>query len=190
MAKILRFVDVPAGAVLTDAARHELGSFDEQNRNEQYKLRQIRCGLDEPTNGVRYTAMLLVPGGQKIGPIDIPFRFNVELPVNISFTSDAANSVNQKIVMTAHDLPDSPDLYGATYLTEVLNERAAPGFPIPKWVHAVTVYDNATAAFFDANGVQICSVITAAPQLIARPRLAEFINISGAESSTRVLFHY
>jgi hypothetical protein len=188
MAKILRFVDVPAGAVIVNAARQELGSFDEQDPKAQYTLRQVRCGLDEPANGVRYTAMLTVPGGQRIGPIDIPFRFNVELPCNFAFTTDIANTVNQKIVITANDLPDSPDLYGATYLSEVFSETPDPGVPIPHWVHAVTIYSGVPATFFDSSGTAICTAT--GPQLVARPRFAEFINVTGSEHPTRVLFHY
>ena len=187
MAKILRFVDIPAGAVIVNAARQELGSFDENDPKAHYTLRQVRCGLDEPANGVRYTAMLAVPGGQQIGPIDIPFRFNVELPCNFAFTSDIANTANQKIVITAHDLPDSPDLYGATYLSEAISETPDPGVRIPAWVHAVTIYSGGTGTFFDAAATVICTAT--GPQLVARPRLAEFINVS-AEHSTRVLFHY
>lgn len=189
MATIQRFVDIPAGRVLVAASRQELGDFDESNRREQYKLRQIRVGLQKPNNGVRYTAQLTVPGGIIIGPIDIPFRFNVELPVNIEFSSDIAFADTQQIMCTAHDLPDSPDLYGATYFVDdaSVDGGGVPVVEIPPWVHAVTIYSGGTATFWDAALAAIGTAI--GPQLVARPRKAKFIS-NASERKNSVLFHY
>lgn len=188
---IQRFVDIAAGAVITKAERRELGVFDECNAKEQYKLRQIRVGLQFPANGVRYTALLTVPGGLFIGPIDIPFRFNIECPVNIEFTSDKANSERQQIMCTVHDLPDSPDLYGATYF--IPDASAGSEIPpvnfvhIPDWVVAVTIYSGGTLIWYDVGGNNLGTAT--GPLMVARPRLAEFIAVS-TEGQPSVLFHY
>jgi hypothetical protein len=186
VSQILRFVEIPAGRVIVDASRVELGDFDESNRREQYKLRQIRVGLQKPNNGIKYTAMLAVPGGVSIGPIDIPFRFNVELPCNLSFSSDAAFAEPQIILCTAHDLPDSPDLYGATYF--VPDAPAATPVEIWPWVHSVTIYDGATATFYSAASVAIATAV--GPQMVARPRAAKYISSTGSERSNPILYHY
>jgi hypothetical protein len=169
----------------------QLGDFNESD--PRYKLRQIRVGLQVPNNGVRYTAMLTVPGGQEIGPIDIPFRFNVELPVNISFSTDIAAAENQQIMCTAHDLPDSPDILGATYyLDDAIQppDRVNPlGFlmQIPQWVQAVTVYNGSTAKFLDSGGSDLCTFT--GPLMVARPRKAVYITATGSTVNP-VLFHY
>lgn len=183
MLPIQRFVDIAAGAVPVHAHRQELGWFDETDPHAQYKLRQLRVGLAFPANGVKYTALLTVPGGLEIGPIDIPFRFNVEGPVNIAFTADSANTVNQQIMCTWHDLPDCPNLYGATYL---IRDAASNPVAIFPWVQAVTIYSGGTATFYDAGMTQICTAT--GPQLVARPRLAEFIQTSGELGA--ILYHY
>jgi hypothetical protein len=187
---ILRFVDVPAGRIISGASQVTLSWFDEQNTREQYKLRQLRVGLYQAANGVRYTALLTVPGGIEIGPIDIPFRFNVEGPVNLQFTSDSANTVNQKIVCTFHDMPDSPNLYGATYL--VLDTRTEAAFPnwthIPPWVQALTIYSGATVTLYDHLGAAIGTAV--GPQLVARPRAAEYLKGTAESGTVPVLFHY
>lgn len=192
MLPIQRFVDIPTGAVITGGSQQTLGTFDENNPREQFKLRQLRVGLDAPKNGVRYTALLIVPGRpDPIGPIDIPFRLNVEGPVTLQFTSDKANTVPQKITCTFHDLPDPPNLYGATYFVADASDRGglAPAglTPIPPWVVAVTIYSGGTATFYDNAGNNIGTAT--GPLLVARPRAAEFISVA-AESHPSVLFHY
>lgn len=185
-----RFINIAAGQVVDNAARQELIIDDPHSEREGFRLRQIRVGTMFPRNGVRYTAMLTVPGGIEVGPIDIPFRFNIEGPVNIAFSSDKANSINQQIMCTSHDLPDSPDLYGATWFLPDAAPQAPPGlpyFPIWTWVVAVTIYTGGTATFYDSAGNNIGTAT--GPQLVARPRLAEFISIS-AENHASVLFHY
>lgn len=191
MLPIQRFVDIPAGRVITNASTQALGWFDENDPKDQYKLRQLRVGLSAPANGVRYTVMITVPGGQDIGPVDVPFRFNVEGPVSLTFTSDKANTEPQKIMCTWHDQSDSPNLYGATYFVADASTKDLPFpqnlTPIPQWVQEVTIYGGATASFYDSAGNVLCTAL--GPQLVARPRDAVFIS-SDAESHAAVLFHY
>lgn len=184
-----RFINIVAGQVVDNAARQELIIDDPHSEREGFRLRQIRVGTLFPRNGVRYTAMLTVPGGIEVGPIDIPFRFNIEGPVNIAFSTDSANTVNQVIMCTSHDLPDSPDLYGATwFLNAAIPEPPNPAyFPIWPWVVAVTIYNGDTATFYDAGGSSICTAT--GPQLVARPRAAEFIALS-SERGANCLYHY
>jgi hypothetical protein len=149
-------------------------------------LSQLRVGLLKPDAMLeRWVADVTVCGVGPIGPIDLPFSLNVEQPVVIDVRPLTAPTNANEVVGLLCDLPNSPNLYGATYLA--IPDRGLA--QIPPWVVAVTVYGDpavVTAAFQDPAG----NVIATAwgPQLVARPRFATQVVLAGAGAA--ILFHY
>lgn len=164
-----------------------LGQFDENDPESKHQLRKLRLFPLQPYIE-RYEAFLTVPGGVTIGPIDIPLTFNIETPVHIMVTNDTAPSSKQDIVGIISDQVDAPNLYGATYLVQVPALSSPPLMvAIPDGVVAVTIYDGATATFYDSTSTAIC--FATGPFLVARPRFAKFIS-ANASIPSALLFHY
>jgi hypothetical protein len=151
-------------------------------------LAQLRIGWLYPERvAERWTANLTVCGIGPIGPIDLPLVFNVEQPVAIDVGPMTATTNANEVVILLCDLPNSPNLFGATYLA--IPDRQGLINPIPDWAVAVTVYGDpavVTATFLDALGAPIGTAW--GPQLVARPRPATQIQLAGAGAA--VLFHY
>jgi len=186
------------------SGRETLGNFNEKNPDELYKLRAVRVGsfgLPYDTH-VRIQATLTMPGGAEVGPIDVPFRYNCELPVTINWAS-LAQSEQVTCICSAADLPDPPNLLGATYfvagtgVSEPNIDRlrslkpifvpnvSGPVVSIPYWVVAVTIYSGDTGTFYDIASTAIGTFTGPLP--VAKPR--EAVALSTANSSS-VLFHY
>jgi hypothetical protein len=184
------------------SGRETLGNFNEKNPNELYKLRAVRVGsfglpYDEHA---RIQATLTMPGGCEVGPIDVPFTFNCALPVTINWAT-LAQSEQVTCIATAADLPDPPNLLGATYFIQgagvsapMIDKLRGPKFKpavvgptvqIPYWVVAVTVYSGDTATWYDSTSTAIGTVTGPLP--VAKPR--EAVALSTAANSS-VLFHY
>jgi hypothetical protein len=179
MAQIQRFIEFEAG--VTGVGRQTLGSFDE--RDPRYALRHVRV---VPLNAgtVQLFGALVMPGDITVGPIDLPFDFNCELPVHVQVSCPIADTVNQTVMLIAGDLPNPPNLLGATHL-----EMATPGspIPIPEMCVAVTLLvSGGTLGYFDGAMVPIGDADGNQP--IARPRAAKFVEVS--EPGGAVLFHY
>ena len=151
-------------------------------------LCQMRVGWISPELVAEgWTAMLSVANGmQYIGPIDLPFTANVEQPVEIAVTPSAAPAADQRVMISLCDLPNPPNLYGASYLPTVDKSGVAL---IPPWVVAVTVYADPTTTptgtFLDPSSTAIGTF--AANVMLARPRLAKSIQVT---SGAAVIFHY
>jgi len=189
-----RFVRIDPG--LTTFVGHViLGSFDETDRDSRYKLRAVRVGFNRLPfdTQARITAQVIVAGGCQIGPIDVPFRMNLELPVQIDITSELQDE-QVTVMCTAADLPDPPNLLGATYLqltgsSPAIADEAGPKVPItwaiPYWVCAITVFSGDTVTLYDVHSSTIGTFT--GPQPVARPR--EAVALSTANGSA-VLFHY
>jgi hypothetical protein len=163
-------------------------SFDERGSvwGDCPHLAQLRVGWLHPELVLeRWTADLTVAGVGPIGPIDLPFTFNVEQPVIIDVRPLSAPANANEVVGLLCDLPNSPNLYGATYLA--IPDRGLA--QIPPWVVAVTVYGDpavVTAEFQDPAGNAIATAW--GPQLVARPRFATQVALAGAGAA--ILFHY
>lgn len=175
------FVDIQAGAT-TSAGQLTLGKYNEEDRNDKYKLRKLRVvPLNDWT--VQLSCMLILPGGINLGPIDLPMALNVELPVQIIVTCPAPEPIKQTIMCTIADLHDAPNLYGATRL-----ERPRQGVDtrIPDACVALTAMTGGVLTFKDA----VASVIgtMGGTALIPRPRLAKTVATSVANSA--IIFHY
>ena len=161
-----------------------LGSFDEDRTGQQHELKKLRVYNLRPYTDEKYQANLTVPGGVTIGPIDIPLTYNIETPVHIEVTNVNGPSSPQDIVATIADLPDTPNLYGATYLVQ---PSANADVAIPDAVVAVTGYTAGTLTFKDSSGTTICTA-SGSNQLVARPRLAKTVATSATGSA--ILMHY
>lgn len=182
MAIIQRFVDIPSGTTASSGVV-TLGEYDERNQNDRYKLRKLRVWPLYPYT-VQLSCMLTVPGGAQVGPIDLPLVYNVELPVQIVVTCPATERINQRVMCIVSDLPDSPNLYGATRLVQPAQNADTA---IPDACVALTLYTGATLTFKDAAGTTI-GTAAGNNQLIARPRLAKTVASSAATPA--ILFHY
>lgn len=183
MAVIQRFFRVPAGSVVS-AGTVTLGSFDENNPHEQYKLRKLRIQNLAPYVE-HFEASLTIPGGIEVGPIDLPLTYNVELPVMIALRCPVAPATQQTIMCIASDLTDSPNLYGATHFA--LAPVATPA-AIPDAAQAITVFGVGAATFFDATMVAIATVAPTMRLLVPRPRIAKFVSVATADGA--MMFHY
>ena len=183
MPKIERHFEVKAGQVRGGGSL-TLGTFDEDQKNAQHALCKLRVFNLMPYTNEVYQAFLTVPGGVTIGPIDVPFVCNIETPVHIMLVNGVGPDAYQDIVATIADLPDPPNLYGATLLLQPAQNRDTD---IPDAVVAVTGYDGATLRFKDSTGSTICTA-SGNNQLVARPRLAKTVATS-AEGSA-ILLHY
>jgi hypothetical protein len=150
-------------------------------------LAQLRVGWSHPDRVVeRWTADLTVGNIGPIGPIDLPFTFNVEQPVAVAVRPLSAPAQSNQVLLLLCDLPNPPNLYGATYLAIPDRQGIAQ---IPPWVVAVTVLGDPTvvvATFLDAgsNTISTCW----GPNLVARPRAATQVSLSGADAA--IIFHY
>jgi hypothetical protein len=183
MAVIQRFFKVPAGSVVS-AGTVTLGTFDEKDSRDQYKLRKVRIQNLAPY-AEHFEVSLTTPGGIEIGPIDLPLTYNVELPVMISLRCPVGPATLQTIMCIASDLPDSPNLYGATHF--VLAPVATPA-AIPDAAQAITVFGVGAATFFDAGMVAVATVAPTMRLLVARPRIAKFVSVATADGA--MMFHY
>ena len=181
---IQRFVDIDVGAIV-DAGSQVLGHFNEQNPNEEYKLRKLRVATTSPLTYVdKLIATLTTPGGIDIGPIDIPFTFNVELPVSVRVQCLVKSTKQQRVMIIVSDLPDSPNLYGATYLAQPAQNADAL---LPDQVVACTVYPSAGVLTFKDGAGNVIATATGS-QLLARPRLAK--TVASNSATPAILFHY
>jgi len=179
---IERFVRIDQGAT-ANAGNITIGYRDESLTLEGFRLRKLRVAPIQPYVE-RLTAMLTLPSNIVVGPIDIPFTYNCELPVNVAVSCPTACSNNQTISLIASDLPDAPNLYGATYLvTPAQNADVA----IPDAVVAVTPYPStATLTFKDSAGNVLATAT--GPLMVARPRFAK--TVASNSATPAMLFHY
>jgi hypothetical protein len=179
---IERFVNIAAGATCS-AGTHTLGEYDETDPRSEFRLRNLRVAPLQPYSE-QITAMLTLPGGIEVGPIDIPFSFNALTPVHVVVSRQARGAGEQTIKIMLADLPDSPNLYSATHLVQ---PQQAADVDIPDAVVAVTPYPAAaTITFKDSAGNVICT--STGPYLVARPRLAK--TVSSNSATPAMLFHY
>jgi hypothetical protein len=192
-----RFFRIDPGAATS--GKQTLGEYNEQDPNDDFKLRLVRVG----SFGLPYDthehieATIIVPGGCEIGPIDVPFRLNCELPCTIMWQS-VAQSSSVTVQCTAADLPDPPNIWGATYFVKSTSippslrpkrqlrpNVTLPQMQIPYWIVAVTVYSGDTGTWYDDTDTAIG--IFTGPQPVPRPRAAVGLSVS---NSGPVLFHY
>jgi hypothetical protein len=132
----------------------------------------------------RWTADLTLPNAAHWGPIDVPFELNVEQPVEIQARPLTAPARSNVLICALANLPNTPNLYGATYLVQ---PQANAHFAIPDQVVAVTVYTGGVLTFYDAASVAIATVTSVG--LHARPRSAVFASLAG-NAPLAVLLHY
>lgn len=181
MAVIQRFVDIDGGKTIS-AGLVTLGSFNERDPSAVYQLRKLRV-VPLRAWEQQLSCLLTLPGGIDIGPIDLPMALNVELPVTLTVTCPVAQASNQRVMCIVADLPDSPNLYGATRLVQ-------PGqnayVPIPAGCIALTAMTAGVLSFKDSAGNVIGTMTST--QLIPRPRLALTVATSAANSA--IIFHY
>jgi hypothetical protein len=181
---IQRFVDIDVGTAVS-AGLQTLGQFNEQNPDEQYRLCKLRAATTSPmTYSEKLQAILTTPGGIEIGPIDIPFTYNVETPVSVRVICPSRSSVQQRVMLILSDLPDSPNLYGATYLAQPQQNADTPLFD---QVVACTVYPSAGVLTFKDGAGNVIATATGS-QLIARPRFAK--TVASNSATPAILFHY
>ena len=181
-ANIEKFVNIETGQTCS-AGLNELGYFDDDETREGFKLRKLRVAPMQPYIE-KLTALLTTPGGIVVGPIDIPFTYNVECPVTVVVTCPSRCANNQTVKMIVSDLPDSPNLYGATYFVQ---PQQGADVPIPDAVVAVTAYPSTAALTFkDGGGNVIAQAL--AYLIVARPRLAKTVASNAPIPS--MLFHY
>lgn len=133
----------------------------------------------------RWTADLFVAGIGPIGPIDLPFTYNVEQNVEIRVRPLAATTNANRVLATLCDLPVSNHLYHATYLP-ILDQSGNAA--IPNWVVAVTIFTGSISFIDPTTNVITTCTTTGVP--VARPRWATVIQYTGGESGGAVLFHY
>ena len=176
---IERFVKIPAGAALTQS--HSLGELS--RHSEEFRLRKLTVAPEFPYVE-QITATLTLPGGVVVGPIDVPFTFNATSPVQVRI--DAPSLANyQSVHIILADLPDSPNLYGATHWASVANNAK---LAIPDACVAITLLTTGqTLTFYDSTPTAIGTATGS--QLIARPRIAKTLAIGGGSGGS-VLFHY
>jgi len=132
----------------------------------------------------RWTADLTLPNAVHWGPIDIPFELNVEQPVEILVRPLSAPARSNVVICALANLPNTPNLYGASYLVQ---PQAAAHFAIPDQVVAVTVYTGAVLTFYDSAAAAIGTVTGSG--LHARPRSAVSASLAG-NAPLAVLLHY
>lgn len=177
-ALVERKVSIPAGVGYTQS--HSLGILEEPKC--EFRLRKLTVSTEFPYVE-QILGTLTLPSGIVVGPIDVPFTFNVTSPVQVKIEAPVLAS-NQTVRLILADLPDSPNLYGATHFAAV---GVGDFVAIPDACVAVTLlavgqvltfYNSAHTAMGNAEG----------SQLIARPRTAKFVGID--EPGGFVLFHY
>lgn len=179
-----RFVSISPGAT-TSAGSVGLGHFDVSDPRSVYQLRKLRVvPLAEYTS--QLSCMITLPGGIEVGPIDLPMALNVELPVVVVVSCPTPDVVQQTVMCTIADLPDSPNNYSATrlFFPTVANADVV----IPPAAIAVTGYGASVLTFKTAGGATICTVGATSNQFVARPRLARTVASSLANQA--ILFHY
>jgi hypothetical protein len=179
---IQRFVDLQPNVGVVRSGTRLMGEFDDRDPVSEYRLRKLTVAPIFPYRE-QITGEITLPGNILIGPIDVPFSFNVTSPAGVVISAPNLTQL-QTIQLTLADLPDSPNLYGATHT--VLDAQGAVLFAVPDACVAVTLaanlgvltfYDGASVAFGTASG----------SQLIARPRIAKFVSTSIAGA---IVFHY
>lgn len=179
---IQRFVKIAQGATV-NAGSQTLGSFDETDPNSRFQLRQVRVAPTAPWVE-KFTAILTLPSGIQVGPVDIPFTINVPTPVHIAVSCPTRCSTDQIIEMIVADLVSDWNVYGATYLAQPAQNVDEP---IPDAVVAVTPYPStATLTFKDGAGATIATAT--GPLMVARPRLAK--TVASNSATPAMLFHY
>jgi hypothetical protein len=179
---IERFVQIPQGGTV-NAGLQTLGRYPDCNGFRGFELRKLRVAPVQPY-AEKFTAMVSVPGNILIGPIDIPFTLNVELPVGVAVSCLTPCSNNQTIELIVSDLPDSPNLYGATYF---VNPRQNVDVAIPDAVVAVTPYPSTAVLTFRDSAAAVIATATG-PLMVARPRTAK--TVSSNSATPGMLFHY
>ena len=149
-------------------------------------LSQLRVSWVDPTLvAEQWTVDLNVAGIGPIGPIDLPFTFNVEGNVEIAVRPLAAPANANDVLAVLCDLPNCSHLYHATHLPKLVQGVVA----IPNWVVAVTVFGDplTMSGQFQDIGNNVIANFPAGPSPVARPRTAAFIQVTG---ETTCLFHY
>lgn len=182
MAQIQRFVKVASGQTVASGSV-VLGSFDERNPHEQYKLRKVHVAPMQPYTDP-FTCLVTLPGGTVVGPIDVPFTMNLPLPCSFVVSGTNAGPNDQLVMLTADDLPDAHRLDDATYL--VIN--ASDPVPIPDAVVAVSCFlPGVNVVWQDYAHAELAT--TQGAMHLPRPRAAKFV-WNGAEGGNYYLFHY
>lgn len=171
-------------------AKFTLGRITTEDEPSLYgdapHISQLRVAWLEPDKvAEQWTADLYVCGIGPIGPIDLPFTYNVEQQVIVAVRPLATLFNTQTVMALLCDLPVSNHLYHATYLPSFARDTGIAD--IPRWVVAVTLYSG-SGNFLDVAGNTIASVTTLGVP-VARPQLAVQFQLSG-ENATTALFHY
>ena len=175
---IERHVEIKAGATFRQS--HSLGELSRDS--EEFRLRKLTVAPLFPYVE-KILCTLTLPSGIEVGPIDVPFVYNVTSPAQVVINSPVLASY-QDIRIILADLPDSPNLYGATYLAPV---GVGDFVAIPDACVAVTLLAvGQVLTFYDSTHTAIGN--GEGSQLIARPRTAKFVGID--EPGGAVLFHY
>jgi hypothetical protein len=179
---ILRFVDfAPNLGVTVSSGIRLMGEFDDRDPSSEYRLRKLTVAPIQPYT-VQMTAKIILPGNIVIDPIDLPFSYNVTSPAQI-YISCPTITEPQQVQLILADLPDSPNLYGATH-TVIVSQNAPVA--IPDACVAVTLVANGgVLTFFDITPAAIGT--GSGSQLIARPRIAHTVSSSIAGA---IVFHY
>lgn len=159
-----------------------MGEFDDRDPSSEYRLRKLTVAPIFPYRE-QITGELTLPGNIIVGPIDVPFSFNVTSPAGVTISAPNLTQL-QTIQLTLADLPDSPNLYGATHT--VLDARGGALLPVPDMCVAVSLAANTgILTFYDATSTAFATA--SGSQLIARPRIAKFVSTSIAGA---IVFHY
>jgi hypothetical protein len=121
---------------------------------------------------VPVVAMIALPGGEEIGPVDLPCYLNVPAPVHVTFTVLAAIGDSVRCRATLSSLPDAPNIWGATHTVYPGNANVA----IPDAAIGVAVLSGATGTFRDAAANPVGTFT--GPYYVARLRGAVLVSVS------------
>lgn len=179
---ILRTFDIAPGAGAIQSGVRLMGEFDERDLSAEFRLRKLTVAPIQPY-AEQITATITLPGGIIVGPIDLPFSYNITSPAQVIVFAPNLTSP-QSIQLILANLPDSPNLYSATHV--VVDGSGGTLFPIPDACVAISNLAN-TAVITFYNSTPAAIGTASGSQLIARPRTAKFVSTSLAGA---IVFHY
>ncbi|UCC72325.1 MAG: hypothetical protein JSV86_18455 [Gemmatimonadota bacterium] len=172
----------PAGS--TDPQRFEVGpAISMVGYKEGAIVGTLRGGFANGQPAQNFVANFLLPDqGNVMGPIDLPFTFECELPVTIEITPEAAPTAEILVQLAASDGTGCDSTYGA--LRSVWVEDGN-NVTIPQWCQAVSLSDNAAIGEWQDPAAAPIGTFTGNHN--PRPRHAATVLVTG---DTLVIFHY
>lgn len=175
-----RDVQFPAGT--TTAKNADVGP-DDPTPEEPAVFGSLRVGFDGIESVSGFTAVVRLPEGHEVGPLDLPCIFGCELPVRVDIRPPTGGVVaDTKVKLSASSMTPANVADGATWAAVILE---AAIIDIPAWVTGISILSaGVNANLIDATAA-IIDVVTGFR--IPRPRAA--VQIQPA-ADTIVLFHY